>query len=170
MGHAAAIIDKDTKERVKQALGYDRISEKTARIILLVSQGIALESAYRMVMNKELTCKVTKSDLKAKSEKFLLNSPQMQKLAHKAVKETLQMKPIETEKGLIYPRVSDRLAAASMVTERTEPKKSETGQGSINLFIDKLQVNQFQTLDIVAGSQLDNGPDEECILINDLDD
>lgn len=165
---ASALADPVIKREMADALGIAHISDNTARILQLHSKGIALEDAHRLITGKERLPDSTKTNLKKKSEKWLLNSPQMQKLAHNAVKETLQMKPIETEKGPIYPRVSDRLAAASMVTDRVEPVKGQQGQGTINLFIDKVQVNQFQAPDVVSHETMDNDQIIECNDIREL--
>jgi hypothetical protein len=172
MSKGIQLVDPEVRKDIAKALEVSHVSDNTARILQLTSKGVAIEEAHKLVTGKDRLPEATKSNIKRKSEKWLLNSPQMQKLAHNAVRDTLKMKPIKTEKGEIYPRVSDRLTAASMVTDRTEPRKQQTGSGPVNLFIDKVQVNQFQAPEpqhMVGSDSEGNDLEGECIEIKGLD-
>jgi hypothetical protein len=121
--------------------------------------------------------KDTVTDLKRKSEKWLLSSPDLQKLAHHAVRDTLKMKPIKVkvspygdEDMFIYPQVSNRLAAAAMVVDRTEPIKQDRGPQSVT---NNIQVNVrelFNTQHVVSEAIGHDVSEAECNEINGLSD
>ena len=138
-------ITKETREDMAKVLGQVTVSEKTAQDILLICKaGVTAREALslRGIDNPNPD---TVTDLKKKSEIWLLSSPDLQKLAHHAVRDTLKMKPIKVkvspygdEDMFIYPQVSNRLAAAAMVTDRTEPIKQDHGPQQVT---NNIQVN-----------------------------
>jgi hypothetical protein len=121
-------ITKETRQEMADILEQRHVSEKTAQdIILMCKNGLTAREALKM-RGIDNPNKDTLTNLKKKSERVLLANPQLQKLAHNAVRDILKMKPVEVnvspdsdKKRYIYPTVSNRLAAAAMVTDRTEP-------------------------------------------------
>ena len=161
------LIDPAIRKQMAEALEVSHISDKTALILDMVSKGHSIDIAHRMVTGKDKLSDSTKTHLKKKSQKWLLSSPDLQKLAHHAVRDTLKMKPIKVkvspygdEDTYIYPQVSNRLAAAAMVTDRTEPVKQDHGPQSVT---NNIQVNVrelFSTQHVVLEDNGQKGIDE----------
>jgi hypothetical protein len=171
-------ITKETRANMAEVLGQATVSEKTAQDILLICKNDLTARQALMLRGIDNPCPDTVTDLKRKSEKFLLSSPEMQELAGSAAKRILQGKPIigkvkvkgEEHINVINPKGSDVTSVIDMVTKRTEPIKQDKGSAGINLFIDKVQVNQFQTQDVVPELDSDNGSVIDVNEINGLCD
>jgi ABC-type branched-subunit amino acid transport system ATPase component len=176
MAKTTHMINPDKKKEMCEALGLQKIADKTASILDLNSKGVALEIAHQLVTGKESIPDSTKSELKGKAEKWLLANPEMQKLTVNAAKKILKGQPIvgkikhkgEDIINIIKPKGSDVTAVMDMVTKRTEPVKGTQGPENVNLFIDTVQVAQFQSPDVVDGKGSDKGPVVECNEINEL--
>ena len=126
-------ITEDIKKDMAQALGQRCVSDKTAQDLLLICKhGLTARDALKM-RGEVNPHPHTVSDLNKKSKIWLLNSPDMQKMAHNVHKRAMQGKPIVgkyTKDGkacenVMLPEFKHALAAASMVTDRTEPKVQE---------------------------------------------
>jgi hypothetical protein len=150
------VITKETREDMAQALGQTTVSEKTAKDILLICKhDLTAREALKMrgIDNPNPD---TITDLKRKSERYLLSSPEMQKLAHNVHKRAMQGKPIVGKykkdgkdcENVMLPDYKHAMAAADSVMIRTDPVKQQASGGTVNLFIDKVQVNQFQAQDM----------------------
>jgi len=77
-------------------------------------------------------------EMQRKAKDLYLKSPEMQRKAYKAIEETLDMKPQKTTEKTkngfevkdAYPTHSNRLEAARMVVDRTEPAVKQVRQVS----------------------------------------
>ena len=149
-------ITKEIREAMARVLDQRHVSEKTAQDILLICKnGLTAKEALQM-RGENNPNKDTLTNLKKKSERWMLSSPDLQKLSYNTVRDTLKMKPIEVrqspdneKKDYIYPTVSNRLAAAAMVTDRTEPVKQDHGPGSVTNNI-QVNVRQYDRPDAIA--------------------
>lgn len=139
-------ITKELKQDMAEVLEQATVSDKTARDILLICKnGLTAREALSMRgINNPNDGTVT--DLKGKSQKWMLSNPQMQRLAHNVSKRAMQGKPIVGKfkkdgkdcENVMLPEFKHALAAASMVTDRTEPVKQEHSARSIT---NNIQVN-----------------------------
>lgn len=121
---------------------------KQLAFALLKENGLTNTEASKAVGYSNGTGRVVSS----KVNKLSLVHPKMVKLAHKAIEDTLILKPLEIEKTSIdketgkpipytekvYPSHSNRLQAAADVYDRYEPKitKVESRNSNVNLQID----------------------------------
>ena len=96
---------------------------KTKRALDLVANyGMEPKEALIMATGNTSPTSKTVLEFKEKVRNYVLSQPSMVKLAHKAVKDVLGMKPIVMGDGKeIIPSHTNRLAAASMVYDRVEP-------------------------------------------------
>lgn len=175
MKNTLDMVDPELKQTMANTLGLAHISDKTALILDMMDKGHSIEVAHKLVTGKDRLPDSTKSNINKKSEMWLIGKPDMQKLAHNAVRDTLKMKPITVKDGpdsddkkYIYPSVSNRMAAANMVLDRTEPVKaggpSQQGNTFINIDMREYQAPQ----DDVSGISEDNGPVIESNEIKEL--
>ena len=78
----------------------------------------------------------------------------MQKLAHDAIRQTLRLKPLEISKGmdengneikeLIYPSHTNRIAAAAMVADRTEPITRQNVNLNLNADVAPVDLERYR--------------------------
>lgn len=171
------VITREIREDMAEVLGQSTVSEKTAKDIILICKNDLTARQALQLRGIDNPNKDTVTDLKKKSEKYLLSSPDMQKLAHNVHKRAMQGKPItgrykdndgNVKENVMLPDYKHAMAAADSVMIRTDPVKQQAQTGTVNLFIDKVQVNQFQALDVVADSDMDKGQVIECNDINEL--
>jgi hypothetical protein len=161
------VITKELRDAMAKALDQTTVSEKTARAILLLCKSdITAQEALKLASGLDNPSPHTCTDLRRKSQRWLLASPEMQELAGKAVKDTLKMKPVAVkvepgsdEKKYIYPTVSNRLAAADMVTSRTEPVKSNEGSGGNTYNFVQINADKYRAQDVVQHDTGEDGPE-----------
>ena len=115
---------------VNTDVNQSKLYPKTLDAINLVNAGVSPEDALKYVNFKQNIRKETVSRFKAKLKKHSLQSPNMVKLAHNAVKDCLTDQPIVSKRTdkqgneIIEetpPTWTNKLAAASMVMDRVEP-------------------------------------------------
>lgn len=143
MGKGIQLVEPEVKRQMAEALGLDRVSDKTAAILTMASQGMSVDIAHKLVTGKDRLPDSTKCEIKKKTEKWLLSSPEMQKLAHNAAKKIIQGKPIigksvvngEEHINVINPKGSDVTSVIDMVTKRTEPVKNSEPTGNTFNFV-----------------------------------
>lgn len=101
---------------------------------LIVDHNLEPKEAYSLV-NGRAPGKQTLTALNQKVQEYSLQTDEMQRLAARAVKNTLKGKPIECERTIVdrktgqvidytekqYPSHTNMLAAASMVQDRVDP-------------------------------------------------
>jgi hypothetical protein len=167
-------ITKELRQEMAEILEQRHVSEKTAQdILLMCKNGLTAQEALLM-RGESNPNPHTLTDLRKKSQKWLLSNPDMQKLAHKAVKETLRMKPVKVnengEEKLIYPSHTNRLAAAAMVTDRTEPVKGSESAGDTFNFV-QINASSYRNAQDMVDNDLDDHVIEgECSNIKGLAD
>lgn len=129
---------------------------KTQKVMdLITNHGIEPKEALTLI-DGEIPSPSRVSRLKEKVRKYSLSAPKMVKLAHQAVKETLQMKPIEYEAhkavpgvgvvdytDTLLPSITNRLAAAAMVLDRDQPIVKVSVNANMNADIDPVDLALF---------------------------
>jgi len=112
------------------------------------------KDAYKLVKGRDDISIVSQSRLRAKYKQWSLTSPQMQKLAHHAIKDTLKLKPLQISKGKdadgkeiieeIYPSHTNRIAAAAMVADRVEPVVRQNLNVNANIDISPVNLDNYR--------------------------
>lgn len=150
----------------------DYLQAKTLEIMKLIDNGLTIEQAVKLAKGKDKIHPNTKTDLKKKYDRWRLTQPAVVKLAHKAVKETLQMKAIKTgsqvicpeckgrakeeqicalcnDVGLVHesitPTTTNRLAAAAMVMDRADPVVRQNMNLNINATVDPVDLSSYMS-------------------------
>jgi hypothetical protein len=95
-----------------------KMLQKTKDAIAMVNAGISPANALKAVNFKRKISHQAIAELKQKVNKCSLSQPNIVKLAHNAIKDCLNNRPIN---GEIYPTHTNKLAAATMVYDRIEP-------------------------------------------------
>lgn len=124
-------------------------NKKQAAFITLRRQGLTVADASEVVgYNLSYAYKVDK-----KSESFTINTPAMRKRALKAITETLDMKPVDREiynskTGEIItvkerPTITNRLQAAGMVVDRSEPIIRRNENLNVNADISPVDLSAY---------------------------
>jgi hypothetical protein len=179
MDKGVQLVDPELRRDIAQALGVAHVSNNTALILDLVRKGYSLDIAHRMVTGKHNLSQATESNLKNKSKKWMLASPEMQKLAHNVHKRAMQGKPIvgkykdkdgNNKENIMMPDFKHAQAAADSVLVRTEPIKQDHGPQSVT---NNIQVNVrelFNTQHVVSEAIGHDVSEVECNEINGLSD
>jgi hypothetical protein len=116
------------------------ISRKMKQTLeLAVEHGIDPKQAYALV-NGKIPSKATLGRVKDKARRMSLTAPAMVKLAHQAVRDTLEGKEArydavkvfsngkrEAYQEVIVPSYTNKLAAAAMIFDRDQPIKGQQG-------------------------------------------
>jgi hypothetical protein len=142
------ILDTMDTEQDQKILCQAELPIKQLAFALLKENGLTNTEASKAVGYSQGTGRVVSS----KINKLSLIHPKIVKLAHKAIEDTLLMKPLEIEKTSIdketgvsvpytekiYPSHAVRLQAAGDVYDRYQPKvtKVESQNLNVNLQVD----------------------------------
>lgn len=110
---------------------------------------VRIEKALSLAKDFE-TMKVPKGE---KIKKKTLCKPAVVKKAHKAVLDTLEMKPIKRTKKVkgviveeeILPTHTNRLQAAQLVLDRVEPVVQRHENVNVNLDFSPIDLSQYRT-------------------------
>ena len=126
----------------------------TIKMCELMEGGVAAKDAILLAKGNANPSPNTISRAKAKWAKWRLGTPQMQKLAHDAIRQTLRLKPLEISKGtddngneikeLIYPSHTNRIAAAAMVADRTEPITRQNVNLNLNADVAPVDLERYR--------------------------
>ena len=118
----------------------------TLKIMQLMDKDIKPEDAVKLVKGKDIIHRNTKGDLKKKHARYSLTKPNIVKLAHQAVKDTLKMtEVIDSEGKVSLPSHTNRLAAASMVMDRVEPVVKVNHNLNVNANVDPVDLSVYMT-------------------------
>jgi hypothetical protein len=159
-------ITDELRKEMAQVLGQRHVSVKTAQDILLICKNGLTAREALMMRGETNPNKDTLTGLRKKSEIWLLNRPDMQKLAHNVHKRAMQGKPIVGKykkdgkdcENVMLPEFKHALAAASMVTDRTEPKVQEVNIVRTSIHAD-LDMSQYR----------DPLPTQDAVIIEEMD-
>lgn len=128
--------------------------QKAAELVL--NHGVDEKTALMLAVGK-VPDSATLCRFREKVSKYSLARPALQKLASKAVQDTLQGKVVEieavkilangdkvpyTEK--IVPSYTNKLAAAAMVTDRTEPIVRQNMNLNVNVDIAPVDLSRYR--------------------------
>lgn len=117
--------------------------QKTLDAIKLVDMGIEPKQALQITNFKKDITPYAVTKFKKKYQKYSITAPKIQKLAHNAITDCLSDAPIiqkrKDKQGNeiveeIPPTWTNKIAAASMVYDRTEPAIRQ--QANLNLNVD----------------------------------
>jgi hypothetical protein len=121
-------------------IDIDNITDKTKEVLEYMSMGLPAKKAYQLAKpGKEIT-RQHEHRIQKMFEKWAVNSPKLQKLAHLAIKDTLEMKEIEG----IKPTVTNRLTAVQMVLDRTEPVIKINHNLNANIEISPVDLSKYR--------------------------
>jgi hypothetical protein len=141
------VITQEQREEMARILGQRHVSDKTAQDILLMCKAGFTAREAMSIRGVDNPCPDTLTDLKKKSEIFLLSSPELQELAKSATYNFLQGKPVigkykdkdgNEQENAVFPKASTIGTLIKEVADRTDPIKHERGNRSIT---NNIQVN-----------------------------
>lgn len=125
----------------------------TVAMFKLLEKGLHAKDAYKLVKGRDDISIVSQSRLRAKYKQWSLTSPQMQKLAHHAIKDTLKLQPLVVSKldaqgneviEKIYPSHTNRIAAAAMVADRVDPVVRQNLNVNANIDISPVNLDNYR--------------------------
>lgn len=116
--------------QVEIPIKQPKLMNKTLEAFKLVESGLEPSEALKAVNYTRKISPQSVSVFKKKLKKYTLTNPTIIKLAHQAIKDCLNNKPIN---GEIYPSHTNKLAAASMVYDRVEPTIKQTQNLNVNV-------------------------------------
>lgn len=125
------------------------LNNQTVKAIELIQQtGCEPKAAYFLATGR-IPSQRSEYRLQEKVAKWSLQTPQMQKLATNAVKETLQMKPLKAKDKegndvvISYPSHTNRIAAAAMVQDRVDPAVRRQENMNINVDLHPVDLDKY---------------------------
>jgi hypothetical protein len=135
-----------------------QMSHKTRKAIdLVLEHGVEPKDAMILTQCVKTVNGENISRFKAKVQKYSLQRPVMQKLAQQAVKDVLEGKVVEyaSEKAIagigvvefterVAPTYTNKLAAAAMVYERTEPVLRQNVNVNLNVDVDPFDLSKYR--------------------------
>lgn len=147
----------DTQESVNLVTEPVRFYKKHQKAAeLVINHGVDEKTALMLAVGK-VPDSATLCRFREKVSKYSLSRPALQKLASKAVQDTLQGKVVEidavkilangqkvpyTEK--IVPSYTNKLAAAAMVADRTEPIVRQNMNMNVNVDIAPVDLSRYR--------------------------
>ena len=169
-------VTPEDRKRYAIALGKTNISDKVIRTIKLINEGLDVNEAILLGTGNHNPSHDTIARFKRESENCL-SLAGLDEIAGNVYKKAMLGEPIvgkykdkdgNEKQNIMIPQFKHALTAAEGIKDRTEPVKQQQQGPSINLFIDKVQVNHFQTPDVVSHEPMDNDQIIECNDINEL--
>jgi hypothetical protein len=140
MDKSDAIMPETDENPPNQERFYSKLKEAAN---LVINPGVDPKAALTLTKGK-IPADATLSRFKSKLEKYSLTRPAMVKLAHNAIRETLQMKPVTLQDGKeLIPSHTNRLAAAQMIADRIEPIIRVNQNMNINVDLDPVDMSKY---------------------------
>lgn len=126
-------------EKIPKEIEGIKLKEKTRKAFDLCDRGMEPKLALSVVNNGQPVTPTAVSLFKRKYEKYSLTTKKMQKLAHKAVQETLEMKEVNG----VLPTVSNRISAAQMVVDRVDPIVKVNENHNVNVDLHPVDLSKY---------------------------
>jgi hypothetical protein len=153
-----AELEQKPREKQKGGMKKGQLAGKTKKAVILAAEhGVELKEAMILAGYKPPLSPATVSRNKGLVEKYSLQTPRMQKLAHKAVLDTLQGKEVRysaqkvTKDGVVVdyeevitPSYTNKLAATAMVFDRVDPPVKRTESMNLNVTCDPVDLEAFR--------------------------
>jgi hypothetical protein len=120
-----------------------KVTDKTREIIELVSNGISIEKAYKLVKpERELTRKV-KHDISEKVAQYSVLNPKRVKKASSVIDKILNGQTLDKD-GLIKPKSSDVVRIIEMIVDRNEPKVTINQNMNMNIDLSPVDLERYR--------------------------
>lgn len=134
------------RAQAKTVINRPKHNASTLRALNLMDKGVNVRDAHKLATGQEKTSAQSLSALNKKFKQHSLTRPDIVKLAHRAVKETLKMVEVVNSKGEVTtPSHTNRLAAAQMVMDRAEPVVKVNHNLNINAEISPVDLSKYMT-------------------------
>lgn len=163
----AQIVKRPRKTSPKPIKDVDELPPKHKALAILTENGLTTAEAGKVLGYKGKSV----YDPKTKLNKHNLSNRKLGSMALKAVRETLKMKPVKTNERMkcleckgkngivencsvcnglgyvikeLYPAHSDRLNAAKMYYDRTDPIVNVNKNLNVNVSVDAIDLSNFE--------------------------
>jgi hypothetical protein len=151
------IIPPRVKKSAEPRKKPGTLSHKTVQALnLAVNHGVEPKEAY-ILANGKAPSRATLTDFKRKVSKFSLQAPGMVKLAHQAVKDVLDGKEARYDAVKVFsngkkvkyqevmiPTHTNRLAAAAMIYDRTDPLVRRSENLNVNVDCSPVDLSKYR--------------------------
>ena len=135
---------KPTKVEVIKPGHPDYLQPATKEVFTLMDKGLCAEDATKLIKNKDKLSPNAKTKINKKYAQYSLQKPAIVKLAHNAIKDTLNMTEVVDSSGNVsIPSHTNRLAAANMVMERSQPVIKQNLNLNVNADVSPVDLSEY---------------------------
>ena len=137
-----------TKKKLKPEIikpGHpEYLQPATKEVFNMMDKGLTAEEATKLVKNKDKLSSSAKTKIKKSYDRYSLTKPKLVRLANKAIEDTLAMtEHVSSDGNISIPSFTNRLTAAAMVKDRSEPVVRQNMNVNVNADIDPVDLSAY---------------------------